>query len=312
MLNNFQSILRRTLGFSSEKLIGENEAAFTREIAFTNFVRMRTMAKVALTVFAFLWFWDIFQFFDGKWQLSIGYQIITLFHSLLLIFLTGLLILAWKKSPGNPDSIKPFHTKVTKGSLAFVMICTLFLAFGDAMTNGSIAAYLGMIFAYSAIFILESRYCLILFGSNMIAIVFLLAILNFQSGKSMDIQIINAVAFTIVAFVLSRVLFLYSLRDFSNRLVILEQADEIKQQSEVKEELIKELKSALDEVKTLSGFLPICATCKKIRDDRGYWKQIEGYIQEHSDAQFSHGICPECAEKMYGDQDWYQKRGEEK
>jgi len=312
MLNNFQSIFRRTLGFSSEKLIGENEAAFTREIAFTNFVRMRTMAKVALTVFAFLWFWDIFQFFDGKWQLSIGYQIITLFHSLLLIFLTGLLILAWKKSPGNPDSIKPFHTKVTKGSLTFVMICTLFLAFGDAMTNGSIAAYLGMIFAYSAIFILESRYCLILFGSNMIAIVFLLAILNFQSGKSMDIQIINAVAFTIVAFVLSRVLFLYSLRDFSNRLVILEQADEIKQQSEVKEELIKELKSALDEVKTLSGFLPICATCKKIRDDRGYWKQIEGYIQEHSDAQFSHGICPECAEKMYGDQDWYQKRGEEK
>ena len=146
----------------------------------------------------------------------------------------------------------------------------------------------------------------------MIAIVCLLAILDFQSGKSMDIQIINAVAFTIVAFILSRVLFLYSLRDFSIRLVILEQANEIKQQSEVKEELISELKSALDEVKTLSGFLPICATCKKIRDDKGYWNQIEGYIQEHSDAQFSHGICPECAEKMYGDQDWYQKRGEKK
>lgn len=55
------------------------------------------------------------------------------------------------------------------------------------------------------------------------------------------------------------------------------------------------------EVKTLSGFLPICASCKKIRDDEGYWNQIEAYIHEHSEAKFSHGICPECAKKLYPD-----------
>lgn len=59
------------------------------------------------------------------------------------------------------------------------------------------------------------------------------------------------------------------------------------------------LKEALTEVKTLSGFLPICASCKKIRDDKGYWNQIEAYIREHSEAEFSHGICPECARKLY-------------
>ena len=66
-----------------------------------------------------------------------------------------------------------------------------------------------------------------------------------------------------------------------------------------REELIAELQQALSEVKTLSGLLPICSSCKKIRDDKGYWNQIESYITSHSDALFSHGICPECAKNLY-------------
>lgn len=62
-----------------------------------------------------------------------------------------------------------------------------------------------------------------------------------------------------------------------------------------------ELQKALSEVKTLRGFLPICSSCKKIRDDTGYWNQIEAYIHKHTEAQFSHGICPDCAEKLYPD-----------
>lgn len=61
----------------------------------------------------------------------------------------------------------------------------------------------------------------------------------------------------------------------------------------------KELTEALANVKTLKGLLPICASCKKIRDDKGYWTQIESYIYKHSDAEFSHGICPDCAQKLY-------------
>jgi ligand-binding sensor domain-containing protein len=66
-------------------------------------------------------------------------------------------------------------------------------------------------------------------------------------------------------------------------------------------ELHMHIQEALANVKTLSGLLPICANCKKIRNDKGYWDQIEGYIQKHSEAQFTHGICPECTEKLYGD-----------
>ncbi|HEY6010307.1 MAG TPA: HAMP domain-containing protein [Nitrospirota bacterium] len=72
-----------------------------------------------------------------------------------------------------------------------------------------------------------------------------------------------------------------------------------KQSEAEREQLISDLKTALTKVKTLSGLLPICASCKKVRDDKGYWNQIDAYISEHSDAEISHSLCPECAQKLY-------------
>ena len=72
-----------------------------------------------------------------------------------------------------------------------------------------------------------------------------------------------------------------------------------KQSEEEREKLIKELQDALSKIKTLSGLLPICSACKKIRDDKGYWNQIEAFIRDHSEAEFSHSICPECAKRLY-------------
>jgi C4-dicarboxylate-specific signal transduction histidine kinase len=74
---------------------------------------------------------------------------------------------------------------------------------------------------------------------------------------------------------------------------------ERKRVEEEREKVISQLQLVLAHVKKLSGLLPICASCKKIRDDRGYWLQVEEYIHDHSEAQFSHGLCPECAKKLY-------------
>jgi PAS domain-containing protein len=74
---------------------------------------------------------------------------------------------------------------------------------------------------------------------------------------------------------------------------------EIKQAEIEKERLIAQLQGALDNVKLLSGLLPICASCKKVKDDQGYWNQIEIYIRDRSEAEFSHGICPDCMKKLY-------------
>jgi len=87
-------------------------------------------------------------------------------------------------------------------------------------------------------------------------------------------------------------------------LQVLHQRDmerERREHEEERERLIAELQDALANVKTLRGMLPICAGCKKIRDDEGYWSQIESYLHRHSEAEFSHGLCPGCAEELYGD-----------
>ena len=81
--------------------------------------------------------------------------------------------------------------------------------------------------------------------------------------------------------------------------MLLEELERRIQAENSMELLIHELQKALAEVKQLSGMLPICCHCKKIRDDKGYWSQIEEYIKNHSEASFSHGICPDCIKKYY-------------
>jgi hypothetical protein len=112
-----------------------------------------------------------------------------------------------------------------------------------------------------------------------------------------------ATAFSISVFFLTGIIVISplfaSLRD-SDKFMKLTN-DNLEQENVKSNRLIVDLKEALANVRTLRGMLPICASCKKIRDDAGYWKQIESYITDHSEAAFSHGICPECFKKLYPD-----------
>jgi len=91
---------------------------------------------------------------------------------------------------------------------------------------------------------------------------------------------------------------------------IIRDISERKQHEREREALIDNLKRSLGKVRKLSGLLPICASCKKIRDDKGYWNQIESYLSDHSEVEFSHGICPECTKELYPDT--YKKIAEKK
>ncbi len=75
----------------------------------------------------------------------------------------------------------------------------------------------------------------------------------------------------------------------------------------IPEELLARVKTHI-QMKTLKSLLPICSWCKNIRDDEGLWTQIDDYINTHTDATFSHGICEKCADELYGSQEWYQKK----
>ncbi len=87
----------------------------------------------------------------------------------------------------------------------------------------------------------------------------------------------------------------------------IELRENLKKETRHLAESNKKLTRALSEIKQLKSFLPICSSCKKIRDDEGYWNRIETYIEEHTDSVFSHSICPQCTQKLYGNEAWYQK-----
>ncbi len=93
------------------------------------------------------------------------------------------------------------------------------------------------------------------------------------------------------------------LRDAAGKIVGITCASvditESKRAEESLREKMGELQKAFDQIKTLRGIVPICSSCKKIRDDKGYWEQVEIYVRDHSEAQFTHGICPECIKKLY-------------
>ncbi len=98
---------------------------------------------------------------------------------------------------------------------------------------------------------------------------------------------------------------IYQIYDYlfqhENKVLLLKLGIDITKQKEAekgREKLIISLEKALDTIKTLRGFVPICASCKKIRDDKGYWNQVEQYIEEHTEAVFTHGICPDCKDKI--------------
>jgi len=95
----------------------------------------------------------------------------------------------------------------------------------------------------------------------------------------------------------------YLLKPFDTRVVqtTIEMALYKHRMEQERAHLLHQLQEALTNIKALQGLLPICAACKKIRDDQGYWHQVEEYISQHSDAQFTHGICPDCISIRYSD-----------
>ncbi len=98
-----------------------------------------------------------------------------------------------------------------------------------------------------------------------------------------------------LSFFLSFVLTTFLIYNFGKLLLELDKTGNILKKNK------KKLEMALSEVKSLGELIPICANCKKIRDDKGYWNQIEQYISEHTDSHFSHGICPDCMRELYPD-----------
>lgn len=136
----------------------------------------------------------------------------------------------------------------------------------------------GYLFAMTILTIFFSEALLMLFLSY------------FPSTSLFKVSLLDATLLSIIIFPMLFLLVLRPMRIYLNQRTLMEKE---------REKIIIELQDALSQIKILKGLIPICTWCKKIREDNGYWKKIEFYIEEHSEAEFTHGICPTCAKNKF-------------
>jgi len=217
---------------------------------------------------------------------------------------------------------KTLETKSTKDLLKLenimILYITLILCWGsvislmDQKLYGQLMVFMVNMLVLSVVCQLEYKKLLLPYA---ISIIILAAGLPFfqPSGNVLFGHYINLAIFVIISWLASRMIYYNSCSNIQSGLLLKKSNIALEKQIEqnklmnsrmVKTHLslrttISELKNAMEQVNLLSGMLPICSSCKKIRDDGGYWQQIESYISKHSAVEFSHSLCPECVNKLY-------------
>jgi hypothetical protein len=223
---------------------------------------------------------SLFRYFDIGWQLSFNAQ----------IFVGSIVVLVaiYRKS---------IDYYVKAGFL--VAICFIFAIFAslDLGLSGFLVEYLMLAVFVGVIFLGRKQALFIYFGGA--TVIFVIGILIVKGVISPNTNIDTYTKYfsswlsTLTSYLFVTALVILVVGEIGHLL-----SDKIADLQKMN----KALKTANAEIKKLQGILPICASCKKIRDDKGYWQQVEVYIRDHSDAKFSHGICPDCIQKLYPEQ----------
>ena len=255
------------------------EAEFHRQLHFQNFYRITWLSLVIFLILLPTLYLDINRVESIDLR-QLGAARLILYGHLAVFLASGCCFIISKITKfSNPKSILIFHKTIDLGMSYVFFICISFITIGESLINHSITPYIASLIAF-VVFVIQPHLKSLFFIMLNSAFLFYLLTVFGQNSIGNTTQKINLIFFSIVAFFISRVVYYQKLKEFKDQ--------------KKNEELLVSLKKANDDVKILSGFLPICSYCKKIRDDKGYWGQLEAYIDNHSEAEFSHSICPAC------------------
>ena len=211
--------------------MGSDYGLFVREVIYINHTRARIMGALCVLLIGLLTALDIHNCMIGLWNRQQGYRLLFNSHCLILGVFAAFLIFSWKKPLKAPNAAGPIHAAVVNTSLFLVMASMAFITISDVLNNGSIAAYLGMVFSVASIFLMYNTTCLILFLSNMALMELLLLTVPPASYGVARIEMINVFAFTLIAITLSRILFYYHVKSFKNKVLINRQRRQLEEMS---------------------------------------------------------------------------------
>ncbi|PIE90067.1 MAG: hypothetical protein CR997_08045 [Acidobacteria bacterium] len=279
-MNNFKI---SKIFYFSDDFSPEFLRAFHKKITFLNYHRLTWLSVVIVVIHLPLLGLDFFRITSTQGCEKEFSQMIFYSHIAITFISASYFCISKYKKLNSENEVAIFNeTLILLGSY-LLFIAIIFLSYADFLMVNSIIVYIASLFVFSVFVVLTHFSSLFFFIFNTFLLFYLLQT-NGQTALMMN-QKINLVVFSLFAWFISRVIYYQQLKDY-------------KQLTDNKN-LVESLQKAKEDVKVLSGFLPICSYCKKVRDDEGYWSQLEAYIGKHSEATFSHGVCPACIEKHY-------------
>jgi len=257
-----------------------------RQIYFLNFHRLAWLSAVTFLIHLPILYVDLNRIEIVDHDLVDAARLIFDSH-LGILAVTGSYVIIFKiLKCASPEKVTFHHKAFVVAWCYFFFICMSVLAIGEYLINSSVTPFVASLFAFAAFVLLPHISSVLFMFLNTSLLLVLLNIYGLDPLGS-STQKINLIMFSVVALFISRMVYFQKVKEYKHRKKI--------------EGLVSSLREANDNVKVLSGFLPICSYCKKIRDDQGYWSQLEAYIDTHSEAAFSHGICPNCLNRHYPD-----------
>lgn len=217
--------------FSVKENLGEDYDEYLAEMTRVNLERIRIFGIVALIIMAAMIFLDISYWRAGKRAVSVGYSILYYAHLCAFGILSFSTLFAWLKSP-EPTAPTSRYLRPLIGLILFLfMFNMVVVSVGDVFINGSVAAYIGMVFSFASIFILTDRTGLFLFISNLIFMLLLTNLAAGVMGADLTIQNINVITFSVIATLLSRMMFFNHARNFQHRKLITRQKRQLQELS---------------------------------------------------------------------------------
>ncbi len=211
--------------------LGKDSDAFLSEMTYTNFLRSRIIGLATLVIFIALFALDVIQWYTGVWTSSPGHRILFIAHCSIIALLITASVIFLLKPANSIDQVKTFHKIFINVGLFLALLNIIPISIGDILINGSIVAYLGALFTIAAVFVMTNTFSLFLFITNMVVMTIALNTVSKQFDISVDTQMINAVNFTLISFILSRILFFYNLKNYQNKTLIEKQRKELEELS---------------------------------------------------------------------------------
>jgi diguanylate cyclase (GGDEF)-like protein len=206
--------------FPVARQLGADYPAFLNDLVFLNWFRLKYFGILAVIIFILLLLVDWSNYSTGKWDISLGYPILFYSHLSILILLTAATSLAWFKPINKRKKPSLFHPLLIYVTLMLAMLHMVVISIGDVLINGSVAAYIGLIFSLASLFVFPTWFCLLIYLSGVSFMLFLLHMASNMLMADFSIQMTNVLAFSIFAAVLSRLIFYFHVRDFLNRKMI--------------------------------------------------------------------------------------------